>query len=97
MISYAHQNPEEQPDVTTSPADDYIAPAPRVSVQAYCETVETAAAVRSAAGGPRPRPPALAVVTAGPRAPPRGLPHCAYSERDHPGNRGPQRYPCRPR
>ena len=36
----------------TSPpphADDYIAPAPRVSVQAFCETVATAAAVRSAA------------------------------------------------
>src|SRR3977135_1676000 len=48
MISYAHQNPEEQPDVTTSPADDHIAPAPRVSVQAFCETVETAAAIQSA-------------------------------------------------
>jgi pilus assembly protein CpaE len=48
MISYARQNPEEQPDVTAPPADDYIAPAPRVSVQAFCETVETAAAVRSA-------------------------------------------------
>src|SRR3977135_4505635 len=47
MISYARQNPEEQPDVTP-PADDHIAPAPRVSVQAFCETVETAAAVQSA-------------------------------------------------
>jgi pilus assembly protein CpaE len=47
MISDARQNPEEQPDITL-PADDYIAPAPRVSVQAFCETVETAAAVRSA-------------------------------------------------
>ena len=28
--------------------DDHIAPAPRVSVQAFCETVETAAAVQSA-------------------------------------------------
>jgi pilus assembly protein CpaE len=36
MISYARQNPEEQPDVTP---DDHIAPAPRVSVQAFCETV----------------------------------------------------------
>jgi pilus assembly protein CpaE len=41
------QNPEQQPD-NAPPADDYIAPAPRVSVQAFCETVETAAAVRSA-------------------------------------------------
>ena len=47
MISYARKNPEEQPDVPPA-ADDYIAPAPRVSVQAFCETVETAAAVRSA-------------------------------------------------
>src|SRR6202795_5198797 len=46
MISSARPNPEAQPDVP--PADDYIAPAPRVSVQAFCETQETAAAVRSA-------------------------------------------------
>ena len=48
MISIARQNPEEQPDIAPPPADDYIAPAPRVSVQAFCETTETAAAVRSA-------------------------------------------------
>jgi pilus assembly protein CpaE len=48
MISHARKNSEEQPDVTTPLADDYIAPAPRVSVQAFCETEETAAAVRSA-------------------------------------------------
>jgi pilus assembly protein CpaE len=47
MISRARQNPEEQLDVAPPP-DDYIAPAPRVSVQAFCETAETAAAVRSA-------------------------------------------------
>jgi pilus assembly protein CpaE len=47
MISTARQNSEEQPDIAP-PADDYIAPAPRVSVQAFCETAETAAAVRSA-------------------------------------------------
>jgi len=47
MISRARQNPEAQPDVAPPP-DDYIAPAPRVSVQAFCETAETAAAVRSA-------------------------------------------------
>src|SRR6476619_4893389 len=48
MISYARQNSEEQPDGTSPAADDHIAPAPRVSVQAFCETVETAAAVQSA-------------------------------------------------
>jgi pilus assembly protein CpaE len=48
MISYARQNSEGQPAVTPPPVDDHIAPAPRVSVQAFCETVETAAAVQSA-------------------------------------------------
>ena len=47
MIRHARQNPEEQPGIAAH-ADDYIAPAPRVSVQAFCETVETALAVRSA-------------------------------------------------
>jgi pilus assembly protein CpaE len=46
MISYARQNPEGRSDAT--PLEDHIAPAPRVSVQAFCETVETAAAVQSA-------------------------------------------------
>ena len=39
-------------DVSLAPAaplsEEHIAPAPRVSVQAFCETVETAAAVQSA-------------------------------------------------
>ena len=48
MISYARQNPEAQSEATPPPAEDHIAPAPRVSVQAFCETVETAAAVQSA-------------------------------------------------
>ena len=48
MISYARQNQQEQPETTSTPVDDHIAPAPRVSVQAFCETVETAAAVQSA-------------------------------------------------
>ena len=42
MISKPRQNSEDQPDVPP-PVDDYIAPAPRVSVQAFCETVGTAA------------------------------------------------------
>lgn len=48
MINYARQNSEEQPTVASPPAEDHIAPAPRVSVQAFCETVETAATVQSA-------------------------------------------------
>lgn len=51
------RNPQQIPvvddaAVTTAPAEaaieEHIAPAPRVSVQAFCETVETAAAVQSA-------------------------------------------------
>jgi pilus assembly protein CpaE len=49
MIRYARQNPEEQLDVAPAHADDFIAPAPRVSVQAFCESTETAAAMQSAA------------------------------------------------
>ena len=45
MIS--RNNSDEQPD-HVPPADDYIAPAPRVSVQAFCATVATATAVKSA-------------------------------------------------
>src|SRR6478735_2084066 len=48
MISYARQTQEEQPDAAPPPVEEHIAPAPRVSVQAFCETVETAAAVQAA-------------------------------------------------
>ncbi|MDH6256136.1 AAA family ATPase [Bradyrhizobium sp. BR13661] len=48
MISYARQTQDEQPEAPPPPAEEHIAPAPRVSVQAFCETVETAAAVQSA-------------------------------------------------
>src|SRR6201997_1002082 len=48
MISYARQNSEAQPEAASPSAEEHIAPAPRVSVQAFCETVETAAAVQSA-------------------------------------------------
>ncbi|MBR0843030.1 AAA family ATPase [Bradyrhizobium liaoningense] len=48
MISYARQTQDEQPEAAPPPVEEHIAPAPRVSVQAFCETVETAAAVQSA-------------------------------------------------
>jgi pilus assembly protein CpaE len=48
MISYARQSAEENPEAAPPVAEDHIAPAPRVSVQAFCDTVETAAAVQSA-------------------------------------------------
>src|SRR3954454_3960132 len=48
MISYARQNQEEQPAASPPRVEDHIAPAPRVSVQAFCDTVETAAAIQAA-------------------------------------------------
>ncbi|MDA9425309.1 MULTISPECIES: AAA family ATPase [Bradyrhizobium] len=48
MISYARQTQEAQPEAAPPPVEEHIAPAPRVSVQAFCETVETAAAVQAA-------------------------------------------------
>ncbi len=51
MIKNGNFNPPTE-DVSLAPAalppEEHIAPAPRVSVQAFCETVETAAAVQSA-------------------------------------------------
>ncbi|MDO9560719.1 MAG: CtpF protein, partial [Bradyrhizobium sp.] len=40
---------DDQPSLPVPHADDYIAPAPRVSVQAFCESVATAVAVKAAA------------------------------------------------
>src|SRR3954469_2324149 len=51
MIRTALQTPtpelEEAPP-EAAPRDEHIAPAPRVSIQAFCDTVETAAAIQSA-------------------------------------------------
>jgi len=47
MISYARQDAEES-SAAAPATDDHIAPAPRVSVQAFCETMETATAVQAA-------------------------------------------------
>jgi pilus assembly protein CpaE len=46
-MTQARQDSEET-DAPQAGADDYIAPAPRVSVQAFCETEATAAAMQSA-------------------------------------------------
>jgi pilus assembly protein CpaE len=48
MINYARQNADAASATTPAAADEHIAPSPRVSVQAFCETVETAAAVQAA-------------------------------------------------
>ena len=47
MISYAQKTDDEQPAAAQA-ADEHIAPAPRISIQAFCETVETASAVQAA-------------------------------------------------
>jgi pilus assembly protein CpaE len=38
----------QQPSAAAEPAGDHIVPVPRISVQAFCETEDTAAAIRSA-------------------------------------------------
>jgi pilus assembly protein CpaE len=48
MISYARQNPDSDAAADPAAENEHIAPAPRISVQAFCETVETAAAVQTA-------------------------------------------------
>ncbi len=48
MISYAQQGQNESEAASVAAGDIHIAPSPRVSVQAFCETVETAATVQAA-------------------------------------------------
>src|ERR1700724_4104738 len=49
MMSSASQAVQvESPGGEVAGRDERIAPAPRVSVQAFCETVETAAAIQAA-------------------------------------------------
>src|ERR1700681_1026357 len=45
MIKY--QDKASSPEHAAAGADEFIAPAPRVSVQAFCETVETASIVQA--------------------------------------------------
>ena len=50
MIKSALQSPSEESPATEPPpaSEEHIAPAPRVSIQAFCETVEIAAAIQAA-------------------------------------------------
>src|SRR5687767_4775397 len=49
MIRHALQTVEtESGPAEPARRDEHIAPAPRVSIQAFCETVETAAAIQAA-------------------------------------------------
>jgi pilus assembly protein CpaE len=50
MIKFALQKAEPQSDLSTPPArEHHIAPVPRVSIQAFCESAETAAVIQAAA------------------------------------------------
>jgi pilus assembly protein CpaE len=48
MTSVSHPKPEEAGEPPRLGADDHIAPVPRVSVQAFCETERTSAAIQAA-------------------------------------------------
>ena len=48
MISRVFQNSDDQIDDTPAQPEEYISPAPRVSVQAFCASVAVATAVRAA-------------------------------------------------
>ncbi len=49
MIRYQDKTGSPEPPVAGESQDEFIAPAPRVSVQAFCETAETASAVQGCA------------------------------------------------
>ena len=48
MLRDATQTAMAEPATELPPRDEHIAPAPRISIQAFCESVETAAAVQAA-------------------------------------------------
>src|ERR1700693_2619211 len=49
MMKFAQQAAPAEPKAAAPDREEHIAPAPRVSVQAFCETVETAGAIQAAA------------------------------------------------
>ena len=48
QVAVAEHNPAPAAPAEVAVVEEHIAPAPRVSIQAFCETVETAAAVQAA-------------------------------------------------
>ena len=48
MINYAQKNTEAEATRVPAAQEEHIAPSPRISVQAFCETVEVASAVQAA-------------------------------------------------
>ena len=53
MIKFALQAAEQLPGTESSARDQHIAPVPRISIQAFCESPETAAAIQAAAADRR--------------------------------------------
>ena len=49
MIRYQEKNGSADQPAAVANEDEFIAPAPRVSVQAFCETVETASIIQAGA------------------------------------------------
>src|SRR5882757_6249884 len=49
MIRYQDKSGTPDQPAAVASQDDFIAPAPRVSVQAFCETVETASIIQAGA------------------------------------------------
>ena len=99
MIRTALQTvtPEPAP-AEPAPRDEHIAPAPRVSVQAFCETVETAAAIQSAGEDRRLGKAHRQDPDGRHHRRDRSLSRLADAQRHHAGDRRPRRrHPDRPR
>ena len=75
--------------------EEHIAPAPRVSVQAFCETVETAAAIQAAGEDRRLAKAHLKIQMGGMTAARRSLPQLADAQRHHHRIGKPRRRPAR--
>jgi pilus assembly protein CpaE len=66
MTKHVTQDPDSiEPPATVPHADDYIAPAPRISVQVFCETTATALAAKAAGDDRRLAKAHLTVKTGG--------------------------------
>ena len=87
MIRYAQQQAADETIPAASAAsDEHLAPAPRVSIQAFCETVETAAAVQAAGEDRRLAKAHLKMQMGGVAAALEAYQVFAHSQRDHAGS-----------
>jgi len=51
MIKYSLKDEAEAASVETAAIGEHIAPVPRISIQAFCESSDTAAAIQAATVG----------------------------------------------